>query len=290
MIVHIALPIALALACAGHAQLPQEVSRNAPAHRGDPAVTALQARVGDGFEVAREGRFVIAGDLDPETFQQFRAGTVRWAARQLAEQFFTERPLDRDIRVFLFRDASSYRRNAWALFRDRPDTPYGYYSAHHDALVMNIATGGGTLVHEMVHPMLEADFPAVPSWFNEGLASLFEQSSERDGKIVGLVNWRLAGLLEARRAGRLVPLSDLLTTTRAQFYGPRSGLHYAEARYLLLWLQEQDRLGDYYRAFRAGAAADPTGAEALVALFPGSSLPEIEARWLAWVDALDRMP
>ena len=53
-----------------------------------------------------------------------------------------------------------------------------------NALVMNIATGGGTLVHEIVHPFMEANFPACPSWFNEGLGSLYEQSGARDGRIV----------------------------------------------------------------------------------------------------------
>jgi len=47
-------------------------------------------------------------------------------------------------------------------------------------------------VHEIVHPFMAANFPDCPAWFNEGLASLYEQSSERDGKIIGLTNWRLA--------------------------------------------------------------------------------------------------
>ena len=46
---------------------------------------------------------------------------------------------------------------------------------------MNIATGGGTLVHEIVHPFVEANFPGCPTWFNEGLGSLYEQSAERKG-------------------------------------------------------------------------------------------------------------
>ena len=40
--------------------------------------------------------------------------------------------------------------------------------------IMNIATGGGTLVHEIVHPYVEANFPGCPAWFNEGLGSLYE--------------------------------------------------------------------------------------------------------------------
>jgi hypothetical protein len=61
---------------------------------------------------------------------------------------------------------------------------------------MNIDTGGGTLVHEIVHPFIAANFPECPSWFNEGLASLYEQSGESRGRIRGRTNWRLAGLQE----------------------------------------------------------------------------------------------
>jgi hypothetical protein len=32
----------------------------------------------------------------------------------------------------------------------------------------------GTLTHEIVHPMLEADFPGAPEWLEEGIASPFE--------------------------------------------------------------------------------------------------------------------
>ena len=57
--------------------------------------------------------------------------------------------------------------------------------------------GGGTLVHEIVHPFMRANFPACPAWFNEGLASLYEQSAEKDGHIRGLINWRYTALEKA---------------------------------------------------------------------------------------------
>ena len=106
------------------------------------------------------------------------------------------------VEVWLFGDARSYRRHALAIFGDRPDTPYGYFTPEHQALVMNIATGGGTLVHELVHPYIDNDFPRCPSWLDEGLASLFEQCQDHGGHIWGLTNWRLPGLQEAIAAGR----------------------------------------------------------------------------------------
>jgi len=161
--------------------------------------------------------------------------------------------------VWLFDSAPSYRRFAKKLFGSEPSTPFGYYSSTHRALVMNIATGGGTLVHEIVHPYVAENFPGCPSWLNEGLGSLYEQSAEREGRIVGLTNWRLKGLQEAIEETRTVPLDELLGTTTAQFYGANSGLHYAQARYLLYWLQQQGKLKEYWHAFRDAHIEDPTG-------------------------------
>ena len=31
-----------------------------------------------------------------------------------------------------------------------------------------------TITHELVHPIVESDFPRAPTWIDEGLASLFE--------------------------------------------------------------------------------------------------------------------
>jgi len=68
------------------------------------------------------------------------------------------------------------RHSLELLLGEHPTTPYGYYSRNKKALVMNIGTGGGTLLHEMVHAMAEADFEDIPSWLNEGLGSLYEAS------------------------------------------------------------------------------------------------------------------
>ncbi len=75
---------------------------------------------------------------------------------------------------------------------------------------MDISTGGGTLVHEIVHPFIEANFPNCPPWLNEGLGSLYEQSGEVQGRIHGFTNWRLHGLqadIKARPRA-IVPKTD----------------------------------------------------------------------------------
>jgi len=124
---------------------------------------------------------------------------------------------------------------------------------------MNIATGGGTLVHEMVHAFIRTNFPACPTWFNEGLASLYEQSSDRGGHIHGGTNWRLAGLQDAIRAGHLTSFKALTATTSDEFYHKDRGANYAQARYLCYYLQEHGLLVKFYHSFVAAQPSDPTG-------------------------------
>ena len=153
---------------------------------------------------------------------------------------------------------------ALELFKDRPGTPFGYYSETHDALIMNIATGGGTLVHEIVHPFMASNFPACPSWFNEGLASLYEQCGDKDGHIRGRTNWRLKGLQEAIRQKAVPSFKTLCKTSTHQFYNVDPGTNYSQARYLCYYLQEEGKLSDYYRKFLAARKTDKSGYATLV--------------------------
>jgi hypothetical protein len=249
---------------------------------------AVRERVqGQGFHVLVEEPFVVAGDGGKAAVERAAVQTVRWAVKLLKQDFFQKEP-DRALEIWLFDGADSYQKHARALFGDTPTTPYGYYSARHGALIMNIATGGGTLVHEIVHPFVAADFPACPAWCNEGLGSLFEQCHEVDGHIAGMTNWRLDGLQDAIKEQRTVKLSALVATTSEQFYGARSGLYYAMARYLLYWLQQQGKLRAFYRAFRDSAKDDPTGAVILCKSLGVEDLDAFQPQWEKWVLTLRR--
>jgi len=243
---------------------------------------ALRKTVPEGFTVVVQRPFVVIGDESPATVRRRAVGTVKWAVDRLKKDFFAKDPAE-ILDIWLFRNKASYRKHARALFGHEPATPFGYYSAEHKALVMNIATGGGTLVHEIVHPFMRANFPACPAWFNEGLASLYEQSADRDGHIVGRTNWRLAGLKKAIRNGSVPPFKHLAATSDHQFYHMDKGTNYAQARYLCYWLQEHGLLVRYYRAFVASHRADPTGYETLKRVLGTDDIPAFKKRWEAWV-------
>lgn len=265
--------------------------RTEPDAGGDPRYRAALARMrgrleqagvdAGSFHMVVQPPFVVAGDEEPARVELRAERTVGWAVARLEEAYFAREPAE-VIEIWLFKDPASYRRHAGLLFGDQPSTPYGYYSSAAGALIMDISTGGGTLVHEIVHPFVAANLPDCPAWFNEGLGSLYEQASERAGAIVGLTNWRLPGLKDAIRARRAPPLSELVATSEDEFYGAKSGVYYAEARYLLYYLQEKGLLAEFYRAFADGLATDGSGRAALERTL-GQRLESFEPAWKKYV-------
>ncbi len=235
-----------------------------------------------GFTVLIKKPFVIIGDEPADVVRRRANGTVKWAVDHLKALYFSQDP-KRILNIWLFKDRVSYEKHCRSLFGHEPDTPYGYYSSSAHALIMNIATGGGTLVHEIVHPFMESNFPKVPAWFNEGLGSLYEQSAGRNGKIVGLTNWRLAGLQEAIRAGLLPSFHKLTHTTEREFYDSDPGSNYAQARYLCYYLQERSLLTQFYRDFRANQASDPSGYQTLISTLGEKDMAAFQQRWQRWV-------
>jgi len=125
----------------------------------------------------------------------------------------------------------------------------GYYNPA-DNLIM--ATGGstgyGTLLHEMIHALIEADFPQAPPWLNEGLASLYERTQWTPTRLNALPNWRM----DRMREEDIPPLGALARQAKG------IGLHsheIAEIRLLLLYMDQRQLVDDLYRmAKREGPA------------------------------------
>ena len=246
---------------------------------------ALRGRVPADFPIIRSDPFLVTGDVGEAKVRRLVERTIGPCTRALYHDFFEKRP-DFVITTFLFGDDTSYRTWSKKLFGREPTTKFGYYLHTEQALVMNIATGSGTLVHEMVHPLMAVDFPQSPTWFNEGMGSLFEQCRVVEGPgLRGLVNWRLPILQRAVGTEKYISLDELLATGRPEFYGPNQGVHYAEARYLLMYAQERGLLKGLYRHFRSHVQEDPTGRLSLEAAF-GKPLSEVESDWLTWTKTL----
>jgi hypothetical protein len=234
------------------------------------------------FTVVVQPPFVVLGDEPAATVRRRATDTVQFAVDHLKRDYFAHDPAD-ILDVWLFKDKESYERNTKAIFNSEPTTPFGYFSSTNNALIMNIATGGGTLVHEIVHPFVRANFPQCPPWFNEGLGSLYEQCDDRAGHIYGLTNWRLSGLQEALRAGTVPSFAALTALDDEGFYQEDHGTNYAQARYLCYYLQEQGLLVKFYRAFVDAQGDDPTGYKTLQTTLGEKDMEAFQKKWERFV-------
>ena len=245
-------------------------------------IIALKKRLPDEFSLFIERPFVVVGDGPSDDVKFICQRTVKWAVDQLKRDYF-ERDPNEIITIWLFKDDASYRKYTKLVFNDEPTTPFGYYSAVHRALIMNIATGTGTLVHEIVHPFVRANFASCPAWLNEGLGSLYEQCGEREGHIVGYTNWRLSGLQRAISDGTVPSFKELTGTTDHEFYGEDRGTNYAQARYLCYYLQEHGKLTKFYRDFANNQKRDPTGYKTLVNTLGEDDMESFQRTWEKFV-------
>jgi hypothetical protein len=282
-----ARPVATAPPAPSDAAYQQHVRQMTEKLKGQGAFTVVVAKP-----------FVIAGNDTAEQLRATGVATVTWTVAHLKKDYFAKAPVE-VIDIYLFKDKASYDKANKELFAGAPDTPYGYYSPRYNALVMNIATGGGTLVHEIVHPFISANFPNCPPWFNEGLASLYEQSMDRDGHIWGLPNWRLIDLkktltrnaanLPAEDDGAAPAFKALCAMDADAFYGKGKGPNYGVARYVCLYLQEKGVLRQFYKDFVANQKADPTGYATLQKTLAGVGEKDMNAfrkKWERWVMGL----
>ena len=252
------------------------------------AAERLEAQLGPQGRVIVRSPLVIGGDLGGDELAAWYANTIRPAMRAMQGRYFQTEPTQA-VTVLLFRGEQSYNRYAQKLFGESGISIYGYYKPNLRTLLLNIETGDGTLLHELTHALVGFDFPDALDWLNEGLASLHEQCRFRGGEggpwLEGLVNWRLAGLQEVVRQGRLRSLASLID--EPDFRGPLEGTNYAQARYFCLYLQRKGLLEKFYRTVRADRARDPRGRASILKMFPKTSWRQLDQDFQRWALELE---
>ena len=155
-----ALLLGLAAAgCSSDPPLPQYM-QDLPRSEEDALriIAQIRRELGADFRVEQvEEYFFVASNDTEEKFLRYK-DTVAGMFRYLHRDYFSKLP-GKPIRVYLFRDRSSYEDYCTSTYQKPPSTPYGFYMSGERKMVMNIGTGTGTLAHELVHPLLAEDFP-----------------------------------------------------------------------------------------------------------------------------------
>ncbi len=162
------------------------------------------------------------------------------------------RPRDKahpPIDLVLFDDDATYQ--AIALGYARVPAGQGFYRPDARVAAVNLARGRGNLRHELVHPLIVDDFPRIPAWLNEGIASMYGGARVRRGRLQFIANYRLRDLQLAIAHRTLPGRNRLAFADRTELYGPDGATYYAVSQHVVLYLDRIGRLDAFYRAVRA---------------------------------------
>lgn len=260
----------------------QPSSRPSIARQCDQRARQLSRYLAEGHRIIVRPPYILAGDLSEEELEYHYTETILPTVRALQLAYF-DAPLDEPITLLLFSSERAYRDAANTL--DRRDTTnyYGYYIRSDRRIVINIGTGAGTLSHELAHALGHFDFPNMPEWFDEGLASIYEEAVFTDDglQLVGVSNWRLNHLLSAMQNRKLQTLDTLIVARKIR--PERQEIDYAHSRYFCLFLQERGLLPFFYRKFRANVKTDPSGHRTLCEIFDTPTLDPVARDFRKWV-------
>lgn len=186
---------------------------------------------------------------------------------------------------------ADYARWAFLRFGDGWERVGGQYS--HDNKLLVAQDLGSTLRHEYWHVLHWRDQDnrgqRHPIWLMEGLCSLVEDvefsPSKPGAKFRPVPSWRTNQARRLARAGGLMPWDVLFGLDAGRFTGSRPLAQYAQSRAIFLWLYEQGKLREWYGAYTAGFAEDPTGASAFAAVFHKPAR-EVERDFRLWLREL----
>jgi len=228
--------------------------------------------------------YVLAGDCHEDQLTKYFQETISPTARALSVQYF-DTPPTWPITVILCSSDESYRECHHAL-KERDRSEYsGIYSRSEHRVIVNTATGEGTLAHELTHALAHADFPDLPEWLDEGLASLYEECefSSDGSRLIGVENWRGSALQSSLQRGELRSIIEL---ANEQFASENATVDYAMSRYFCLYLQRRNLLEPFYRKCRSRAGVDRVGIQALAECLNCNDARAIDAHFHSWLRTL----
>jgi len=242
----------------------------------------IQQRISIPINIMVRAPYILMGDYETETLDALYRKTILPTEYALNVSYFDSQP-DQPITIIALSSQERYQQVAYDLDQRKTGSYYGYFQSHEMRIVLNLTTGSGTLGHELTHALAQIDYPGMPEWFDEGLASLHEQCefSEEENQLIGISNWRVQLLLTALDRNQLPGLKALVQQTRINTN--REALTYAHARYFCLFLQQKRLLSPFYRKLRTNQTSDETGARTLQQLLNVNDLAEVDSDFQTWL-------
>jgi len=238
----------------------------------------------EGFILIRFRYFVIFSDLDEKLTYSLVENDIRNTIECMKNNYTKSIP-DKVTPIIIFNDYEKYKKFVLENY-DIPEhdiSPYGFYKISKNVIIIRYVSWKGSLMHEVTHRFLRSDFPNIPSWFDEGFAALHEKSSFKNGVLKGEFSWRIISIRRALDDDKYTGLKTLMESNDDELYGKRSSFYYAQARYLLMYIQEKGLLKDYYNLFKTNFHKDESGITQLEKVLK-KPLEEIDGEFLKYLE------
>ncbi|QDV50437.1 hypothetical protein Enr17x_24770 [Gimesia fumaroli] len=249
----------------------------------------IQQRISIPTNLLVRAPYILIGDYETKTLDALHRKAIQPTEYALNVSYFDLQP-DRPITIIALSSQERYQQVAYDLDQRKTGSYYGYFQSDEMRIVLNLTTGSGTLGHELTHALAQIDYPDMPEWFDEGLASLHEQCefSDEGNQLVGISNWRVQILLSALDRNQLPDLKSMVQQIRINT--DREALTYAYARYFCLYLQQKRLLSPFYRKLRTNREFDETGQRTLQQLLNVHDLSEVDADFQQWLTSFRVKP
>lgn len=228
--------------------------------------------------------FVVFSDLGEPLTYSLIDSDIRNTISAMESNFVSKTPAG-VTPIILFSEHSNYKRFVLANFDDIPEkdlSQFGFFKISKNVIAVRYVSWKGSIPHEITHKFTNIDFPGMPSWFDEGLASLNEKAVFSNNELIGEFSLRIIPLRRAIKENTYTGLEHLMTTNDAVLYGKRSSYYYAQSRYLLMMLQHEGKLYEFYKLFRDTFNTDKTGISQLEKI-TGKTLDTIDAELLDYI-------
>lgn len=235
------------------------------------------------MSVTRFKYFIIFSDLDEKTTYSIIDIDIRNTIDAMVNNYVSVTP-DKVTPVFLFTEFETYKEFTLKNtdISESDISPYGYFKISKNIIAIRYVTWKGSPKHEVTHRFTKSDFPNAPSWFDEGLSSMNERSTFKNGNLTADFSWRIIAIRRAINDNKYTGLETLMRTNDEELYGKRTSFYYGQSRYLLGYLQGKGLLEKYYKAFRDTYHNDNTGISQLEKIL-GKSINEIDEDYYEYI-------
>jgi hypothetical protein len=208
---------------------------------------------------------------------------------RLSSKYFDSLKFSTVFPVYLA--GGSFNRNSYSRFLQfaqkvhfrSPGPRVAYYSPYDKSIMAWMPTGGGTLIHELVHALMDNEFPGAPAWLSEGMASMHEEMDNTTFEPKN--NYRLYYIDEYTKRFQCSFGIEKLLAIEAESFNkdPGSMLYSAFARYFSMYLHEKGVLEKVYKAFRAHPDLTITAQKEILEKVTQQSIEVLQSGWEMYI-------